>query len=411
MFNGEVRMPRGNLGSFKEWRGKFLLFVATSISCAIVTEMVIRFVLPVSPSIYQPDPTLLHKLIPNSRKVFKHKKENGGEEIPIAINSLGFRGPELSKVPGIKRIIVYGDSFVEGEFSALAKTFAKQLEAKINTGSSGPIEVVNAGVVAYGPDQISLKMDKELDKLHPDLVILAIFPGNDFGDLLRNKIYRLDSNNKLQVNDYFLGDSLRSTLVKAAAGVNIEYFRTMAVASEAYRNLSHSIMNFIDPDSYFETTLRFSREAYEDVALRHNYEVTNLFGDYYAADVALKPNDASSIYAIKLMENVIRKINLSVVSRKIPLILLIIPHPIDVCRQRHLQVNQSKYKEYKRSGLTDIVENIAKRQEIPYLNLFSYFNELEADNLYFEIEDHWNDLGQSVAADLTAKLIRSNQVF
>jgi hypothetical protein len=41
-------------------------------------------------------------------------------------------------------------------------------------------------------------------------------PVNDFGDLLRDKIYKLDAKNQLQQNNYFLSNRLSSTLRMAA---------------------------------------------------------------------------------------------------------------------------------------------------------------------------------------------------
>ena len=51
------------------------------------------------------------------------------------------------------------------------------------------VQVVNAGVAAYGPDQACLALEADLAAgLDPDLVVLCVFAGNDWGDLLRNKL-------------------------------------------------------------------------------------------------------------------------------------------------------------------------------------------------------------------------------
>jgi hypothetical protein len=52
-------------------------------------------------------------------------------------------------------------------------------------------------VTGYGPDQESLVMEDDLPSLKPDLIIVAIYSGTDFGDLLRNKLYRLDGQSRL----------------------------------------------------------------------------------------------------------------------------------------------------------------------------------------------------------------------
>lgn len=40
-------------------------------------------------------------------------------------------------------------------------------------------------------------MEDQIGPLKPDLVIFAIYGGNDFGDLMRNKLYQLDQNQQL----------------------------------------------------------------------------------------------------------------------------------------------------------------------------------------------------------------------
>ena len=36
-------------------------------------------------------------------------------------------------------------------------------------------------VVGYGPDQATLRMNDELPRYQPDVVVLGVFAGNDFG--------------------------------------------------------------------------------------------------------------------------------------------------------------------------------------------------------------------------------------
>ena len=83
------------------------------------------------------------------------------------------------------RVVVYGDSFIHTYYVDADDGFAQQLENGLSRRLGSGVEVVNAGVAAYGPDQIALRMEDELPKLRPDLVVVAVFGGNDFGDLVR----------------------------------------------------------------------------------------------------------------------------------------------------------------------------------------------------------------------------------
>jgi len=171
----------------------------------ILIDVSVRVFFPQYNEVIEYDDDYLHKLIPNSEKVHIMAKEDAGAKNIIKINSFGFRDVEFKKVKERKRIIVYGDSFIEAEFSQLEDTFSKQLQRKLD----GEFEVINGGVVAYGLDQVSLKLEDDLDAFDPDLVIVSVFPANDFGDHIRNKIFRLDSEGNLIENDYFLNSGLK----------------------------------------------------------------------------------------------------------------------------------------------------------------------------------------------------------
>ena len=103
-----------------------LAILAVGLSLA-VAEVGLRTIRPVLPSIYAPDSVVLHRYVPGARKLFRRSQINGGEEITVAINSLGFRGQEVPPHKPGARILVYGDSFIAAEFSLLDSTFAGQL--------------------------------------------------------------------------------------------------------------------------------------------------------------------------------------------------------------------------------------------------------------------------------------------
>ncbi len=103
--------------------------------------------------------------------------------VEVTINSKGLRDVEMDYVKAADefRILVLGDSYVEGMRVPLEQTFSKVLEQRLNAVDS-PIkfQVINAGVSAWGTDQALLWYRNEGVKYEPDLVILGFFPGNDF---------------------------------------------------------------------------------------------------------------------------------------------------------------------------------------------------------------------------------------
>lgn len=111
----------------------------------------------------------------------------------VRINQLGLRDREILpvKTPGIYRILILGDSMVEALQVALEQTFVKVTEALLNRWANGKtqFEVINAGVSGYGTAQEYLWLKHDGIWLHPDLVVLAFFVGND----VRNNSVRLEA--------------------------------------------------------------------------------------------------------------------------------------------------------------------------------------------------------------------------
>jgi len=131
------------------------------------------------------------------RKEYLRSNVNGGGVIKWETNSHSFRGKELQGNPDI-RIIVYGDSNILARFSILEDTFPYKLEEYLNKEFSGlKVEVLNSGIMGLGPDQSLIKLSQDIDKYKPNIVILHLFADNDFGDIIRNRIFTLDANDNL----------------------------------------------------------------------------------------------------------------------------------------------------------------------------------------------------------------------
>jgi len=375
-------------------------------------EAALRVFSPIYPSVYQPDSTLLYRLVPSSRKVFVHTPANGGQRILVKINSLGFRGEELRANRG-KRVAVYGDSFIEAEFSSLENTFVKRLEGDLGDGDS--VEVVNAGVVGYGPDQESLSIERGMELIRPDIVVLAVYAGNDLGDLLRHKIYRLGPDGSLTANRYYLNAKIERLLRRASTPANVWHSDLYRLARSAMerRSTRPAACRFGSPPRHpgpepLEETLQRADSEYRAYVERGNNEVTNIFCGHYDADVALTPEVASARYKIALAEALLPRIQQVVEARRASFVLLIIPSPIDVCDRYEVTVDRAKFPAYAPSHLTDAFEGIARRHGMRYLNLYTPFRAVDACSLYFRhADDHWNDEGQRLAAELMARLLRS----
>lgn len=98
----------------------------------------------------------------------------------LSINSKGLRDREYpyAKPPGVKRILVLGDSYTWGYGVEDDAIFTEVLERRLAKDGAN-WEVLNSGVSGWGTDQEYLWFKREGVKYQPDLVIVAFFILND----------------------------------------------------------------------------------------------------------------------------------------------------------------------------------------------------------------------------------------
>ena len=94
----------------------------------------------------------------------------------------------VPKPPGTYRVLVLGDSQTSG-YTANADAYPGQLEARWAERAAGrTVEVLNAGIDGYGPQQVYLWYLRYGLPLEADLVIFAVYAGNDVDDLAHGAV-------------------------------------------------------------------------------------------------------------------------------------------------------------------------------------------------------------------------------
>lgn len=100
----------------------------------------------------------------------------GAKAGPITINSLGFRGPEISrnKPPGTIRVAFLGGSTTYcAEVSSDAAAWPDIVTRKLQTQfPSVSFDYINAGVPGYGVGHILRNLKERVAPLHPDVIVI-----------------------------------------------------------------------------------------------------------------------------------------------------------------------------------------------------------------------------------------------
>jgi len=357
--------------------------------------------------VYQLAPRYHHTLVPGARKLFRHGAANGGGLVLTTVNSEGFRGDEL-RTDGAPRVVVYGDSFIEAEFATLPETFAKRLEARLGAGLGHPVEVVNAGVNGYGPDQALRRFEDEAQRLRPALVVFSIFADNDFGDVLRNRLYRLDPEGRLAEGGGIIGIFLRRDFEEAAERTPFHLLRGFERLLRGRRRAAEVREQQL-PEKlarYIPRSIDLCRQEYEAIVVRGQREVTSVLWDHYDADVSLSPGSPAAVYKLRLFEAVLGRIRAVTLAVGVPALVLVIPSPIDVCPNYDVRVDPEAFPEYRPSRLSAEAAGAVLRQGLPVVDLFGPFRDAGADGMYYRHgNDHWNAAGQDLAARLVAERV------
>jgi hypothetical protein len=388
-----------------------LALVATALTLA-AGEWLVRRYLPLDGFLYRLDPRYLYCLAPNTRTLFVHAAVNGGRRVLVTVDSEGFRGDEL-RGDGDPRIVVYGDSCIEADYSRLAETFTRRLEVRLSAAAGRAVETVNAGVDGYGPDQALRRFRDEVRWLRPVGVVFTVFADNDFGDLVRNRLYRLEGERLVEAGGVLAGP-VRRMFDPTGRDQGFELWRRLQhlvrvrhrprrTPEEKERRRQAAMAR------YLELSEQMCRQEYEESVVKRNPVISGYYKDHYDADLAFDPTSAAAVYKRRLLGAVLREVRATAVTAGVRVLVLVVPSPIDVCDHYEIPVDVRRYPEYDRRRLSSAAEEAARAAGLDVLDLYDPFREAGARSLYYHPprEDHWNAAGQDLAARLVSDRIKA----
>ena len=322
----------------------------------------------------------------------------------VEINPRGLRDRRQTyeKPPGTFRIVVLGDSFVEAVQVKQSEGVAERLEWALNQDASRPVEVVNAGVAAYGTTQELLLLDQMGDELDPDLVLVLFFVGND----VTNNNYRLelwDGDLALALKPYLdLRDDGSLRLIPGPP------LAAQAGPAALLRSCC-ALYNVIETGVYNKLDQNYPREKLEAIGgLR-----TPLTGLYDTQP------EGEWERAWRASEALLARLRDRSAQLGAPLVVVAAPdwralQPAawrDELQRGNPRSNRLDSGRLRIEAPTDRVGVIASRLGISFVDLFPPLRAAMAEGapLYFDFDKHWTAAGHAVAARAIHQALRAQE--
>lgn len=397
------------LNARKLWKGVRDALIIVGIALGMLALLEIGLRIYVGPPGFEYDPELIASLTPHVSKVYVRSVDGGPRFVRWQTNAEGFRGPPLDPSPQA-RVLVLGDSNVQARFSTQDQSFTGQLQQLLRESMGTEVEVINAGVVGFGPDQSLIRLEAQIDRLQPDAVVFHVFTENDFGDIVRNRLFELDASGRLVRTPHPITPDARmptrwwSQPPRALwQGSMIRIFVNAFVQGLARSKDPHPPLQH-DPARFRERALRQHEREFAVYRARAPRKYS-MFSDHYEADIAFAPQLESARTKRALLEAVLQRARDVAREHGIPFLVLIQP------ASRDLTTNLSNnYRAlagmtgYDRRRLDRWVAAICEESGIDFIDLFDVFEATGRPNdMYLpEPDPHWNEEGERVAAQAVA---------
>lgn len=394
---------------------KLLVFLGSTVIVLALMEWAIGRFFPVGGEVYRPDAELLFDVVPGSSRIQVMPEEHVGEgdatHVHIRIGADGFRGADLETPKRRKRVLVIGDSLVMAENVPIESTFVHALGRELSRrvagelpgaeSAEGTIETVNAGRSGYGPDQALLLLQRVLRRVEPDLVVCVLCAHNDFGDLMRNKLFRLGEDGALEsaapvlgphVLDWFSGIKARSDQPAL-----LRFWRF-------YTEKRNAPVESVSAGAMAEYVRALSGEAREHVVDR-NPEVTSIFRDVYDIDVAASLPDSFAAAKVELMTGVLARMAKFAADSDVPIAFVVVPSAVDLCENFGVEVDSARFPTHRRTALVEALMGAVGMAGGVAIDVTPALVGAGLPDRYFVggTDIHWNAAGQGASASYVAE--------
>jgi lysophospholipase L1-like esterase len=342
--------------------------------------------------------TPLQKLMEYDSLLGWHHKRNVSSaivsdeyKINVQYNAEGWRGPDrrFSRPPNVFRIAVLGDSFVDGYTIPVQDRFTEVLETSLKP----QFDVINLGVAGYSTDQELLLLDQEGWKFEPDLVVLAFYYNDVWGNGSRHfsestrtqkPVFSLDTAGNLSLSNVpvpyptsSLQDRLRLyDLVRTTVKKN----RMLHSAA-----VNAGLADNVRPNDSRPAPTGAAGGA-EEFAIYHSTETPELAREW------------------SITQALLRKMNQEAVQHGAQLMVLYVPTRIELSPAEWSSAHLPP--DYNPSAVVRRLVKICQAEGIPCLDPSDRFTTAGTNRLYYLRDPHWNAAGHHLVGETLAEYIR-----
>ena len=344
-------------------------------------------------------------------------------DVDVAINSQGLRDverPTIEKPSDTFRILLLGDSYVEGLRVPLEQTFGKVLEAKLNAHAPAKLrfEVIPAGVSGWGTDQQLLWFRKYGVAYQPDLVLLAFYPGNDFENnsealevanmgRVMKPFFRLE-NGELALSYYpFDPAQVPQPLAQETESDSIATGDPRDTARAKWLKQHSALVRMITP-MLATATPGLSRKLAQWGLIERDQAANDVPADYVpvAYGVYRQPAAAEWQQSFVLTEALLRELQREVTTAGATFALFSTTAQEQVYPDRWQQQLEQNPTMQRTSWDTEqpnrVLRQIANSLDVPYLDLLPIFRDHAQDSqppLHLIHDGHWNPAGERLTGE------------
>lgn len=283
----------------------------------------------------------------------------------VTVNSAGLRDSREfgAKLPGMRRILVLGDSFAMGHSVEERETFVRLVEDGLDATVGRPeFTLLNSGVPGFSTRQELAYLRSRGFALDPDAVVLAMFVGNDIAD-------NANLDRHMTVIDGYLTNG------PPPAGI-----------------LPVSVRSFLARNSHLYQLVWPIQRRLRGQPLPKTED-------------PLAPCVISDEQLWKPTERVLAELAETVTARHLPLFIVLIPDMVQVQPELWRRVAGS------RDGLDPFnpsrrMEAVADALHVPLIDLLPGLTEAaRRERLYFPIDHHWTRAGNRIAAEAVVSFL------